>query len=176
MGIFKFSRNKFLTKYRYFYIIIRVLLFLSVTHEQHNPLPKSLFLEEGLWFVITFGNKSGMWKTWSYRNSAPHFHISHLMERRGLGINPLQFATERAWANWQQQQQQQFLQHKVPSTDIFMAKYKPWLVCCFIFAGLICVALICLCVASFAAGGCASGSFRHAAVAADSRLCSEIGR
>lgn len=65
-----------------------------------------------------------------------------------------------------------FTLHKVS-----MAKYKPWLVCCFTLAGLTCaVALVCLCVATFMAGGCPRGSFRHAAVAADSRICSEIGR
>ncbi|KAK1883792.1 Glutathione hydrolase 5 proenzyme [Dissostichus eleginoides] len=61
-----------------------------------------------------------------------------------------------------------------------MAKYKPkpWLVCCFISAGLLCaVALVCLCVVSRtkADKDCPSGSFTRAAVAADSRKCSEIG-
>ncbi|XP_070780870.1 glutathione hydrolase 5 proenzyme [Enoplosus armatus] len=58
-----------------------------------------------------------------------------------------------------------------------MAKYKPWLVCCFILAGLICaVAVVCMCIASLEGSGCPSGSFRHAAVSADSLRCSEIGR
>ncbi|XP_070845848.1 glutathione hydrolase 5 proenzyme [Chaetodon trifascialis] len=58
-----------------------------------------------------------------------------------------------------------------------MAKYKPWLVCCLVLAGLICaVALVCLCVATLVDRGCPSGSFRHAAVSADSQRCSEVGR
>lgn len=58
-----------------------------------------------------------------------------------------------------------------------MAKYKSWLVPCFILVGLICaVCLICLCIASLVDTGCPGGSFRRAAVAADSKLCSDIGR
>uniref|UniRef100_A0A4W6CKT5 Gamma-glutamyltransferase 5a n=1 Tax=Lates calcarifer TaxID=8187 RepID=A0A4W6CKT5_LATCA len=58
-----------------------------------------------------------------------------------------------------------------------MAKYKPWQVCCFILSCLIgAVALICLCIASLVDRGCSSGSFRRAAVSADSQRCSEIGR
>ncbi|KAM9338501.1 glutathione hydrolase 5 proenzyme [Symphorus nematophorus] len=58
-----------------------------------------------------------------------------------------------------------------------MARYKPLLVCCFILAALIsAVAFICLLIATLVDRGCPSGSFKHAAVAADSRLCSEIGR
>ncbi|XP_076614899.1 glutathione hydrolase 5 proenzyme [Chaetodon auriga] len=58
-----------------------------------------------------------------------------------------------------------------------MAKYKPWLVCCLVLAGLVCaVALVCLCVATLVGSGCPSGSFRHAAVSADSQRCSEVGR
>lgn len=62
-----------------------------------------------------------------------------------------------------------------------MAKYKPWLVCCFIFSGLICaVALVCLCIASLVDSGSSSSSssssFKHAAVVADSQRCSEVGR
>ncbi|XP_023262219.1 glutathione hydrolase 5 proenzyme [Seriola lalandi dorsalis] len=58
-----------------------------------------------------------------------------------------------------------------------MAKYKPWLVSCFILVSLICaVAVICLCIGSIADRRCPSGSFRRAAVAADSKICSEIGR
>ncbi|XP_038589734.1 glutathione hydrolase 5 proenzyme [Micropterus salmoides] len=58
-----------------------------------------------------------------------------------------------------------------------MAKYKPWLVCCFILAGLLCaVALVCMCIATFQDSGCPRGSFRHAAVSADTLRCSEIGR
>ncbi|KAL7377151.1 hypothetical protein ABVT39_022721 [Epinephelus coioides] len=56
-------------------------------------------------------------------------------------------------------------------------KYKPWMLCCFILAGVICaVALICFCIVSLVGRECPSGSFTHAAVAADSRRCSEIGR
>ncbi|KAK5852123.1 hypothetical protein PBY51_023620 [Eleginops maclovinus] len=58
-----------------------------------------------------------------------------------------------------------------------MAKYKPCLVCCYISAGLLCaVALVCLCVVSLVDKECPSSSFTRAAVAADSRRCSEIGR
>ncbi|KAM4635169.1 glutathione hydrolase 5 proenzyme isoform 2-T2 [Polymixia lowei] len=57
-----------------------------------------------------------------------------------------------------------------------MAKYKSWQLCCLLCVGLFCaVALICLCVALFAKG-CSHGTFQHAAVSADSQLCSEIGR
>ncbi|TKS84508.1 Gamma-glutamyltransferase 5 [Collichthys lucidus] len=60
-----------------------------------------------------------------------------------------------------------------------MAKYKfkPWLVCCLILAGLICaVGVVCACIALLVDRGCPSGSFKHAAVSADSQLCSDIGR
>uniref|UniRef100_A0A3Q1EUE6 Glutathione hydrolase n=1 Tax=Acanthochromis polyacanthus TaxID=80966 RepID=A0A3Q1EUE6_9TELE len=58
-----------------------------------------------------------------------------------------------------------------------MAKVKPWMVCFFVLVGLICaVALVCLCIASLVDRGCSGGSFRHAAVSADSLVCSEIGR
>ncbi|XP_040915587.1 glutathione hydrolase 5 proenzyme isoform X2 [Toxotes jaculatrix] len=58
-----------------------------------------------------------------------------------------------------------------------MAKHRPWLVCCFVLVGLICaVAVICLCIASLVDRGCSSGSFKRAAVAADSKRCSDIGR
>ncbi|KAG7223987.1 hypothetical protein INR49_015244 [Caranx melampygus] len=58
-----------------------------------------------------------------------------------------------------------------------MAKYKSWLVPCFIIVGLICaVCVICLCIAWLVDTGCPGGTFRRAAVAADSRLCSDIGR
>lgn len=58
-----------------------------------------------------------------------------------------------------------------------MAKYKALLVGCFILVGIICtVALVALCIASLADRSCSSGSFRHAAVSADSLMCSEIGR
>lgn len=64
-----------------------------------------------------------------------------------------------------------------PHTQSPMAKYKPWLVCCFVLTGLVCaVALVCLCIASLVDRGCPTGSFRHAAVSADSLRCSEIGR
>ncbi|XP_030292712.1 glutathione hydrolase 5 proenzyme [Sparus aurata] len=58
-----------------------------------------------------------------------------------------------------------------------MAKYRPWVVCCFTLAGLIsAVAIICLCISSLVDRGCPGGSFRRAAVSADSKLCSDIGR
>ncbi|XP_029301369.1 glutathione hydrolase 5 proenzyme [Cottoperca gobio] len=60
-----------------------------------------------------------------------------------------------------------------------MAKYrlKPWLVCCFILAGLLCaVALVCLFFVSLVDRDRQSGCFTRAAVSADSRRCSEIGR
>ncbi|XP_071766469.2 glutathione hydrolase 5 proenzyme [Centroberyx gerrardi] len=58
-----------------------------------------------------------------------------------------------------------------------MAKQKTWQVCCLLSAGLLCaVALICLCIASLVNKGCSSSTFQHAAVSADSRRCSEIGR
>ncbi|XP_042365521.1 glutathione hydrolase 5 proenzyme [Plectropomus leopardus] len=59
-------------------------------------------------------------------------------------------------------------------------KRKPWMVCCFILAGLLCaVAVVCLCIVWLVDSGvhkCPSGSFTHAAVSADSQRCSEIGR
>ncbi|XP_044030192.1 glutathione hydrolase 5 proenzyme [Siniperca chuatsi] len=58
-----------------------------------------------------------------------------------------------------------------------MAKYKPWMVCCFTLLFLICaVTLVCVFIASLVDSGCPSGSFKHAAVSADSQRCSEIGR
>ncbi|MEQ2162883.1 hypothetical protein GOODEAATRI_024496 [Goodea atripinnis] len=58
-----------------------------------------------------------------------------------------------------------------------MAKYKPWLTgCCILLAVICAVALVSLCIATLLGAGCSSGSFRHAAVAADSQLCSEIGK
>ncbi|XP_041826554.1 glutathione hydrolase 5 proenzyme [Melanotaenia boesemani] len=58
-----------------------------------------------------------------------------------------------------------------------MARYNPLKVCCCILLVLICaVALICLCIATFADVGCPTGSFKNAAVAADSQICSEIGK
>ena len=57
-----------------------------------------------------------------------------------------------------------------------MVTFRPWLVCCLVLAGVTCVGLICLCVVSLVAAGCPRGGFRRAAVAADSRLCSEVGR
>ncbi|KAM4527562.1 glutathione hydrolase 5 proenzyme [Odontesthes bonariensis] len=57
-----------------------------------------------------------------------------------------------------------------------MAYHKSCLACCCILFVVICaVALISLCIATFV-DVCSSGSFRHAAVAADSKLCSEIGK
>ncbi|KAG7511578.1 glutathione hydrolase 5 proenzyme-like [Solea senegalensis] len=58
-----------------------------------------------------------------------------------------------------------------------MAKCKPWLLCCFVVVCLTCVvSLVCVWVALLEAGRCSSGSFRRAAVSADSHLCSDIGR
>lgn len=55
-----------------------------------------------------------------------------------------------------------------------MAKPRACLICCLILATLIGLALIYLCVAFLVAGRCAG--FTRAAVAADSLLCSDIGR
>ncbi|XP_034565813.1 glutathione hydrolase 5 proenzyme [Notolabrus celidotus] len=58
-----------------------------------------------------------------------------------------------------------------------MAKYKPWTVCCFTLIVLFCaVALVSFCIFTFVDRKCPSGSFKHAAVAADSLRCSQIGR
>ncbi|XP_068430173.1 glutathione hydrolase 5 proenzyme [Clinocottus analis] len=58
-----------------------------------------------------------------------------------------------------------------------MAEYKPWLVCCFILAGLLsAVGLVFLCIVSIVDRECPGGSFTRAAVSADSLRCSEIGR
>lgn len=58
-----------------------------------------------------------------------------------------------------------------------MARSKPWLVCCFVLAGLItAVAVVCMCISALRDHGCPAGRFRRGAVAADSLLCSEIGR
>ncbi|XP_041667015.1 glutathione hydrolase 5 proenzyme isoform X1 [Cheilinus undulatus] len=58
-----------------------------------------------------------------------------------------------------------------------MARCKPWLVCCSTFVCLVCTAaLVCFFIFSFLDRGCPNGSFKHAAVAADSLRCSQIGR
>ncbi|KAI3362376.1 hypothetical protein L3Q82_012684, partial [Scortum barcoo] len=58
-----------------------------------------------------------------------------------------------------------------------MARSKPWLVCCFVLAGLItAVALVCMCISALGDRGCPGGRFKRGAVAADSLRCSEIGR
>ncbi|XP_068191610.1 glutathione hydrolase 5 proenzyme [Antennarius striatus] len=58
-----------------------------------------------------------------------------------------------------------------------MANCKPWLVCCLVLVGLIgAVAVVCLCIALLVVEGCPSGSFKFAAVSADSRICSNAGR
>ncbi|KAK2819116.1 hypothetical protein Q5P01_024677 [Channa striata] len=56
-----------------------------------------------------------------------------------------------------------------------MAKRKPWSLCCYVCAAVICAtALVCLCTVWFAGSG--SDCFRRAAVSADSQTCSEVGR
>ncbi|XP_012704846.2 glutathione hydrolase 5 proenzyme [Fundulus heteroclitus] len=58
-----------------------------------------------------------------------------------------------------------------------MAKYKACQTgCCILFIVICAVALVVLCIATFLGADCSSESFRHAAVAADSQLCSEIGK
>ncbi|XP_046901665.1 glutathione hydrolase 5 proenzyme isoform X2 [Hypomesus transpacificus] len=58
-----------------------------------------------------------------------------------------------------------------------MAKYKPRQIRCLYVVVLLCaVAVICVCVGVFLHRGCSDGNFKHAAVAADSQRCSEIGR
>ncbi|XP_028318753.1 glutathione hydrolase 5 proenzyme [Gouania willdenowi] len=58
-----------------------------------------------------------------------------------------------------------------------MAKPRPFLMGCLILAGvIIAVALICVCITSLIDSNCPEGSFSNAAVAADSLICSEIGR
>ncbi|XP_008422385.1 gamma-glutamyltransferase 5 [Poecilia reticulata] len=58
-----------------------------------------------------------------------------------------------------------------------MAKHKPWLTACCVLLIVICaVALVSLCIATLLGAGCSGGRFRHAAVSADSQLCSEIGK
>ncbi|KAJ0057237.1 hypothetical protein NL108_002202, partial [Boleophthalmus pectinirostris] len=58
-----------------------------------------------------------------------------------------------------------------------MAQLRPWLVRCCVFAGVLCVVtVVCVCVLASFDKGCASGSYRLAAVSADSRRCSEIGK
>lgn len=59
--------------------------------------------------------------------------------------------------------------------SVIMARYRPWLVCCCALAGLFCVvAVVCVCVLSLLDTGCTS--YQRAAVSADSRICSEIGK
>ncbi|XP_007567775.1 gamma-glutamyltransferase 5 [Poecilia formosa] len=58
-----------------------------------------------------------------------------------------------------------------------MAKRKPWLTACCVLLIVICaVALVSLCISTLLGAGCSGGRFRHAAVSADSQLCSEIGK
>ncbi|XP_054896137.1 glutathione hydrolase 5 proenzyme isoform X1 [Poeciliopsis prolifica] len=58
-----------------------------------------------------------------------------------------------------------------------MAKHRPWLTACCVLLIVICaVALVSLCVSTLLGAGCSGGRFRHAAVSADSQLCSEIGK
>ncbi|KAJ8286512.1 hypothetical protein GJAV_G00040020 [Gymnothorax javanicus] len=55
-------------------------------------------------------------------------------------------------------------------------KRKPRL-CCFLCVALLCViAVVVLCAVLIPKRGCSDGNFKHAAVAADSLICSKIGR
>ncbi|XP_041742937.1 glutathione hydrolase 5 proenzyme [Coregonus clupeaformis] len=61
-----------------------------------------------------------------------------------------------------------------------MAKYKPWRVgCCLCIVLLGSIISICLCILAFGVfihRRCSEDTFKHAAVSADSKLCSDIGR
>ncbi|KAJ8346647.1 hypothetical protein SKAU_G00280480 [Synaphobranchus kaupii] len=49
--------------------------------------------------------------------------------------------------------------------------------CCSLWLALLCViAVVIVCVVIFSQHGCSEGSFKQAAVAADSQMCSEVGR
>ncbi|CAL1569450.1 unnamed protein product [Knipowitschia caucasica] len=58
-----------------------------------------------------------------------------------------------------------------------MAQSRPWLLRAAVIAGVLCLAaVVCVCVLGLPGAGCPGGSFRRGAVAADSRICSDIGR
>ncbi|XP_071192315.1 glutathione hydrolase 5 proenzyme-like isoform X3 [Salvelinus alpinus] len=61
-----------------------------------------------------------------------------------------------------------------------MSKYKPWQVGCCLCIGLFgAIISICLCILAFGVfihQGCPEDTYKHAAVSADSKLCSDIGR
>ncbi|XP_064833931.1 glutathione hydrolase 5 proenzyme-like isoform X2 [Oncorhynchus masou masou] len=61
-----------------------------------------------------------------------------------------------------------------------MSKYKPWQVGCCLCIGLFgAIIFICLCILAFGVfihRGCSEDTYKHAAVSADSKLCSDIGR
>ncbi|KAM9539672.1 glutathione hydrolase 5 proenzyme-like isoform 1-T2 [Salvelinus alpinus] len=61
-----------------------------------------------------------------------------------------------------------------------MSKYKPWQVGCCLCIGLFgAIVSICLCILAFGVfihQGCPEDTYKHAAVSADSKLCSHIGR
>ncbi|XP_013993862.1 glutathione hydrolase 5 proenzyme-like [Salmo salar] len=61
-----------------------------------------------------------------------------------------------------------------------MSKYKPWQVGCCLCIGLFgSIISICLCILAFGVfinRGCSEDTYKHAAVSADSKLCSDIGR
>ncbi|XP_071030458.1 glutathione hydrolase 5 proenzyme-like isoform X2 [Oncorhynchus clarkii lewisi] len=61
-----------------------------------------------------------------------------------------------------------------------MSKYKPWQIGCCLCIGLSgAIIFICLCILAFGVfihRGCSEDTYKHAAVSADSKLCSDIGR
>ncbi|CAL8277594.1 unnamed protein product [Merluccius merluccius] len=59
-----------------------------------------------------------------------------------------------------------------------MAELKTWQVCVLVCMGLCCAVVLIIIIISYLVvePGCSSGSFTHAAVSADSRQCSDIGR
>ncbi|XP_054612925.1 glutathione hydrolase 5 proenzyme isoform X2 [Dunckerocampus dactyliophorus] len=58
-----------------------------------------------------------------------------------------------------------------------MATNNPWVARCCILSALVCtVGLLCVCVTFLVSVTCMNGTFKHAAVSADSPLCSQVGR
>ncbi|XP_061782950.1 glutathione hydrolase 5 proenzyme [Nerophis lumbriciformis] len=58
-----------------------------------------------------------------------------------------------------------------------MATYQAWVARCCVVSALVCTAgLLCVCVTFLLSTPCAGGTFKQAAVAADSLLCSQVGR